>query len=166
MSALRILERESKPAARERLPHPGAAPESEAIDKLRSDLHRAFTRIEEMGAIREVLPRESAKTVAQAYAEAWSPRDGPDHQRSVLAVCATHEEIGRVTKAIREDRRLAGQLGHREMVTRHVPLNWTEAQRRDPRNYEAGVWCSSSIERSKALGRTRRRRSFARTASE
>ena len=38
-----------------------------------------------------------------------------------------------------EHRRGAGQLGHGTILTRHVALNWTEAQKRNVRNYDAGM---------------------------
>ena len=49
-----------------------------------------------MGAVREVAVGDRAEAVAQAYVESKS--------HDVLVVCATHEEIDRVTEAIRANR--------------------------------------------------------------
>jgi hypothetical protein len=53
-------------------------------------------------------------------------------------VCATHDEIDRVTEAIRSFRKRAGQLGTGVELTRDVPLSWTAAQKRDVRNLRLG----------------------------
>jgi hypothetical protein len=55
-----------------------------------------------------------------------------------LIVCATHDEIERVTDAIREGRRQAGELGDARLVTRDVALAWTTSQKSDWRNFRAG----------------------------
>jgi hypothetical protein len=46
-------------------------------------------------------------------------------------VCAAHEEINRVTEAIRQKRKAAKELGNVRQMTRDVPLNWTAAQKAD-----------------------------------
>jgi ATP-dependent exoDNAse (exonuclease V) alpha subunit len=43
-----------------------------------------------------------------------------------------------VTEAIREHRLGAGELGEGVTLSRHASLNWTEAQKGDSRNYQAG----------------------------
>ena len=48
-------------------------------------------------------------------------------------VCATHDEIERVTSAIRAERMQGGA-----QMTRDVALNWTVAQKSDPRNFSTG----------------------------
>jgi hypothetical protein len=73
--------------------------------------------------------------VAEAFAEAQTERSG---LASVLVVCPTHEEINRVTDAIRSDRKRRGQLGASVQTIRQVPLNWTAAQKSDARNFRAG----------------------------
>jgi len=50
-----------------------------------------------------------------------------------------HEEIGRVTRAIRDNLSVRGQLGQSVMMDRYVPLQWTEAQKRDLANHEGQV---------------------------
>ncbi len=53
-------------------------------------------------------------------------------------VAATHDEIKRVTYAIRQDRKRAGELTEGETFTQHAALNWTEAQKKQAKNYQAG----------------------------
>jgi hypothetical protein len=57
--------------------------------------------------------------------------------RSVLVVCATHDEIREVTAAIRDERQQAGELGQAVTVERYVPLHYTMAQKR-------ARWCQST----------------------
>ena len=59
--------------------------------------------------------------------------------RSVLVVCATHDEIAKVTEEVRESRKRAGELGQGLQLTRDVPLGWTAAQKSDWRNYRSGL---------------------------
>jgi hypothetical protein len=56
----------------------------------------------------------------------------------VLVVCATHDDIARVTAAIRAERQQAGELGEGVRVDRYVPLHYTLAQRTDPRQFHKG----------------------------
>jgi ATP-dependent exoDNAse (exonuclease V) alpha subunit len=76
-----------------------------------------------MGAVYEVKENSRAKAVAQAFLVFYKKKLNP------LVVCATHEEIGRVTTAIRKDRKTAGELGADHQLTRDVSLNWTTAQK-------------------------------------
>jgi len=70
--------------------------------------------------------------VARAYSTAL------ETQSSVLVVCATHDEIERVTSAIHADRMQAGRLAEGAQLTCDVPLNWTAAQKGDSRNFSTG----------------------------
>ena len=54
-------------------------------------------------------------------------------------VAPTHEEIRRLTEAIRSERQRAGELGAGEKLTRHVPLNWTQAQKQQTKHYQPGM---------------------------
>ena len=77
-----------------------------------------------------VLVRE---TRADIYREMTA---NPD--RRVLVVAATHQEIGQVTEAIRHDLKERGELATGTILERHVPLQWTDAQKRDLANYHEG----------------------------
>jgi hypothetical protein len=85
-----------------------------------------------MGAIKEVPWLDRTEAVAQAFAEV------EDKGRNALIVCATHEEIDRVTTTIRTNRKRRGQIGSSVEIGRDVSLNWTTAQKSDIRNYQPG----------------------------
>ena len=59
-------------------------------------------------------------------------------RQNALVVCATHEEIDRVTEAIRSARKKAGELGKSVQLTRDVSLNWTTAQKSEMQNFRPG----------------------------
>jgi ATP-dependent exoDNAse (exonuclease V) alpha subunit len=132
--ALRILEKESrlKSTALTQVQRQIQLDYRDAIQELRRDPERGFEKLDAMGAVREVTPADRAKEVAQEYSTAL------EKQSSVLVVCATHDEIERVTSAIRADRMRAGRLAEGSQSTRDVPLNWTAAQKGDPQNFSTG----------------------------
>jgi hypothetical protein len=74
---------------------------------------------------------DRAQEVADVYREMTA-----EPGRRVLVVAPTHEEIERVTKAIREDLKQRSVLGAGETLHRHIPLRWTEAQKKDISNYQ------------------------------
>ena len=60
--------------------------------------------------------------------------------KSALAVSPTWREIEEVTGEVRAQLRNAGLLGTTtSTVTAHEDLKWTRAQKRDLRNYKAGM---------------------------
>lgn len=133
--SLRILERESQMQSVsltgvQRQTH---AEYRDAIQTLRDSPEQGFEKLERLGAVREVPAIERAQAVADIYREMTV---NPD--RRVLVVAATHEEIGRVTAAIRHDLKEHGELATGTILERHVPLQWTEAQKRDLANYHEG----------------------------
>jgi ATP-dependent exoDNAse (exonuclease V) alpha subunit len=102
----------------------------DAIQELRHHPERGFAKLDAIGAVREVSFAKRAQAVADAFAE---------HQdRSTLVVCATHDEIDRVTEAIRENRKKAGELGQSTTLKRHVSFGWTTAQKSDYQNFRPG----------------------------
>ena len=132
--ALRILEKESrlKSMALNQVQRQTEVNYRDAIQELRRDPERGFEKLDAMGAVREVAPADRANEVAREYSTAL------EKQSSVLVVCATHDEIERVTWAIRANRMRAGGLAEGSQLTRDVPLNWTAAQKGDPRNFSTG----------------------------
>jgi hypothetical protein len=102
----------------------------DAIQELRSHPERGFTKLDAIGAVREVGFANRAQAVAEAFAEHRS--------RTTLVVCATHDEIDRVTEAIRGHRKKTGELGQCVTLKRHVSLGWTTAQKTDYRNFRPG----------------------------
>src|SRR3984957_17400109 len=71
-------------------------------EELRQNPERGFAKLDAMGAVHEVAFPGRAAAIADAYAGAAG---------QTLVVCATHDEIDRVTEAIREGRKASRQLG-------------------------------------------------------
>jgi len=130
--ALRVLERESrlKSAALTEVQRQKAPDYRDAMQELRRNPERGFEKLIALGAVREVAPADRARAVAKAYSEAGA--------QNALVVCATHEEIGRVTEAIRSERKRSGGLGAAVQTVRDVSLSWSTAQKRELRNFRPG----------------------------
>jgi hypothetical protein len=105
----------------------------DAIQTLRHSPEQGFEKLEKLGAVREVPYLERAQAVASAYRTLTS-----DANRSVLVVAGTHDEIGKITDAIREDMKQRGELDRGVVSERYVSLQWTEAQKKDLVNYKSG----------------------------
>ena len=129
--ALRILEKESrlKTVTLTQVQRQSRKDYRTAMEELRQNPERGFAKLDAMGAVREVAFSDRAAAIADAYADAAG---------QTLVVCATHDEIDRVTEAIRERRKASRQLGTGMPLTRHVSLNWTAAQKADLQNYRPG----------------------------
>jgi len=132
--ALRVLEQESplKSARLTSVERQKVNVYREAIQELRNDPASGFEKLESMGALREVGWAERAQAVAAAYTESKS------NGQKALVVCSTHDEIDRVTEAIRSDLKRTSNLGESVPFTRDVSLNWTTAQKSNMRNYGPG----------------------------
>ncbi len=132
--ALRILEAESrlKGTALMQVQRQTIADYREAIKELRRDPERGFEKLVEIGAVHEIAWADRAATVARTWAKSQA------QGRDTLVVCATHDEINRVTDAIRSLRKEAGDLVEGVQVARDVSLNWTTAQKSDMRNFQVG----------------------------
>jgi ATP-dependent exoDNAse (exonuclease V) alpha subunit len=129
--ALRILEKESrlKTVALTQVQRQTRKDYRDAMEELRRNPERGFTKLDAMGAVREVAFTARAPAIADAYGTAVG---------QTLVVCATHEDIDRVTEAIRERKKTRGELGEGRTIARHVSLNWTGAQKADLQNYRPG----------------------------
>jgi ATP-dependent exoDNAse (exonuclease V) alpha subunit len=110
-----------------------------AVEELRHDPARGFQQLEQMGAVREVDWQLRPQEVSQAYREALAVPNAKGQTREVLVVAPTHEEIRRLTEAIRGERQCAGELGPGETLTRYLPLNWTQAQKQETKRYQPGL---------------------------
>ncbi len=132
--ALRILEQESrmKSVSLTQVQRQKVKGYREAIEELRKNPDNGLEKLEAIGAIREVPWLQRAEHVAQVYREQQSRKE------SVLVVCPTHDEIGRVTDAIRSARKLTGELAQETQVEQHLSMNWTTAQKTDPGNFRPG----------------------------
>ena len=138
--ALRILEHDSRLKSTSLTQVQRQKPEEyrEAIEELRRHPGRGFDKLEAMGAIREAHCLKRADEVARAYADGARELNVKGEKRSVLVVAATHDELATVTDAIRAQRKAAGELAGSVSVDRHVPLNFTVAQKKDFGNFSAG----------------------------
>ncbi|MBN1567409.1 MAG: relaxase domain-containing protein [Acidobacteria bacterium] len=132
--ALRILEKESrlKTTALNQVKRQTVADYREAMQQLRNNPARGFEKLDEMGAVREISFMDRPQAIAKTYV---NPKIG---RQSSLVVCATHEEINRITEAIRSARKQAGELGECVHFSRDVSLNWTTAQKSEMQNYRPG----------------------------
>jgi len=140
VDALRILERESRLAQVsltqvQRQTSPGYRA---AIEAFRESPADGWSRLEQMGTIHEVAWTDRPHAVAKACREAQEVSQKPGESQSVLVVAATHEEVDRVTAAIRAHRLEAGELGTGARLEHDVPGSFTEAQTTDLRNFHAG----------------------------
>ena len=129
--ALRVLEKESRLRTVElnQVQRQITQDYREAVKELRLDPGRGFEMLDRIGAIREVPWLERAQEVAKALSEAEA------RARDSIVVCATHEEIDRVTHAIRMSQ---GKAGKGVQIGKDVSLNWTTAQKSDMANYRTG----------------------------
>lgn len=97
-------------------------------------LEEGWKRFENMGAVIEVDDAERAEQVAKDYVSEVS--DG----HSVLVVAPTHREKDAVTKHIRNHLNWTGRLGAEERsVYRLVDTRWSQAERKEPDRYQAGM---------------------------
>jgi hypothetical protein len=99
---------------------------------LRNNPAKGFEKLAEIGAICQMPFMDRPQAIAKAYA------DSRMNGQNSLVVCATHEEINRVTEAIRSARKQRGELGKCVQLARDVSLNWTTAQKSEMQNYHPG----------------------------
>lgn len=135
--ALRILEQESKlKGVSLRKVQRQAKPDyREAIELPRASPAKGFELLETSGRVKAITGRDRPQAVAEEYRRALSHPNAAGREPNVLVICSTHEAIHRVTEAIREQRKQTGELAQGATLYRHEPLSWTEAQKRDFRNY-------------------------------
>jgi ATP-dependent exoDNAse (exonuclease V) alpha subunit len=147
--ALRILEKESrlKSVALTQVQRQSNRDYRDALEELRRHSERGFQKLDKIGAVCEVPFTERSQAIASAYAARG--------RSSALVVCATHDEIDRVSHAIREGRKKAGELKDGDLLTRHVSLGWSAAQKADFQNYRPGLILAFHA-RCKASQRTKR----------
>jgi conjugative relaxase-like TrwC/TraI family protein len=134
--ALRILEKHaSLPAAelKEIWRQKADAHKAVVADLQSGNLENAFKRLDKLGMLQEI----DADKRHEALASDCSAAVKAD--KSALVISPTHAEGERVTREIRTKLKAAKKLSadERELV-QLKNLQWTEAQRADARNYQAG----------------------------
>ena len=98
------------------------------------DLEHAFKRLNKLGMLRELAPEDRHEALATDYVTAVN------EGKSALVVSPTHAEGERVTNRIRECLKQAGKLrGAEHEFLQLKNMQWTEAQRGDALNYQAGM---------------------------
>jgi hypothetical protein len=102
--ALRVLERESnlKSVSLLQVQRQTNRQYKAAVEALRKHPAEGFSKLQAMGAIREVDWHLRAQEVSKAYREAAVVPNVKGEARSVLVVAATHDEIKSATHAIRQ----------------------------------------------------------------
>jgi conjugative relaxase-like TrwC/TraI family protein len=97
----------------------------------------AFDQLERIGAITEVFAdghHQLHEVAAKSYLKALS------ENKSVLLVAPTWNEIEAVTEKVRAELKLAGRLsGEDKEFQVFDSLSWTEAQKKDARQYRPGM---------------------------
>ena len=134
--ALRILEQHSSFQSGQltRIRRQRRAAYRRAVE-LAAQKHTAesFAQLERMDAVRERSGDELHSAAAQAYLKASK------QNKSVLLVAPTWNEIEAVTEKVRAAMKTSGRLAGEEKDFRVFDsLSWTEAQKRDARQYRTG----------------------------
>jgi conjugative relaxase-like TrwC/TraI family protein len=134
--ALRLLEKHaSLPAAelKEIWRQKADAHKAVVADLQGGNLEGAFKRLDKLGMLREMDADKRHEALATDYVAAVKAG------KSALVISPTHAEGERVTREIRAKLKAAQKLGtdEREFI-QFKNLQWTQAQRADARNYQAG----------------------------
>ena len=134
--ALRLLEKHaSLPAAelKEIWRQKADAHKAVVADLQGGNLEGAFKRLDKLGMLREMDADKRHEALATDYVAAVKAG------KSALVISPTHAEGERVTREIRAKLKAARKLGtdEREFI-QFKNLQWTQAQRADARNYQAG----------------------------
>jgi conjugative relaxase-like TrwC/TraI family protein len=135
--ALRLLEQHANLQAAEltEIRRQKADAHKAVVADLRAgDLEHAFMKLDRLGMLREMDAEDRHEAVAADYVAAMNAGT------SALVISPTHAEGERVTREIRAKLKTAKKLGadEREFV-QLKNLQWTQAQRADARNYQAGL---------------------------
>jgi conjugative relaxase-like TrwC/TraI family protein len=94
----------------------------------------AFAQLERMGAVTELVGDKMHSEAARSYLKALA------EAKSVLLVAPTWNEIEAVTQKVRAELKMSGRLaGEEKEFEVFDSLSWTEAQKRDARQYRPGM---------------------------
>jgi len=96
--------------------------------------NEAFAQLERMGAVTELPGNQLHDSAAQSYVKTLM------QNQSVLLVAPTWNEIETVTEKVRAALKTSGRLaGEEKEFQVFDSLSWTEAQKRDTRQYRPGM---------------------------
>lgn len=97
------------------------------------DVASAFEKLEDMGAIKEIDPKQPYEELVNDYL------DTIKNKKSALVISPTRQQSDDVTEALRTKMKSSGMLGKKELkISRLRNLNLTEAQKADWRNLQEG----------------------------
>jgi hypothetical protein len=97
-------------------------------------VRKGFNQLDKMGAIIEASGEERHKMLVADYLKAAG------EGKSALIIAPTHKEGDRLTGELREALKERGQIGTVEhAVKSRRATQWTDAEKRDARNYEPGM---------------------------
>ncbi|AHF92702.1 conjugal transfer protein [Opitutaceae bacterium TAV5] len=96
------------------------------------DVADSFDRLNRLGCVYESAADDRHAALAEEFCAALERGERP------LAVAQTWVEVHRANEAIRNQLIATGHLSPGRSITSFQPLNWDEAQKRDPRFYQAG----------------------------
>jgi hypothetical protein len=106
----------------------------------RTRLEDGIGILDNMGAIVEAQGDERYRQIASDYAAATMEKKADGTRKSALVVSPTHAQGARVTNEIRATLKQKGRLDQSDrQFTALRPLNLTEAQRGDAREYQPGT---------------------------
>ncbi len=146
--ALRAIERHSHPRVavlrtiRRQNPELARSPEERQFirqyraavkEAAAGDVARSFDLLETLGCVRELPDNQRRAAVAVEYLCTLDRGDRP------LVVAQTWSEVHAVNEAIRSALAVTGKLKGGAILKTYQPADRTEAQKRDPRFYEAGA---------------------------
>jgi conjugative relaxase-like TrwC/TraI family protein len=106
----------------------------------KSQLEAGIGILDNMGAIVATSGDDRYRQIAADYASVTKERKADGTIKSVLVVSPTHAQAGQVTNEIRAALKREGRIGETDReFTALRPLNLTEAQRGDVREYQPGL---------------------------
>lgn len=107
----------------------------EAVKSLsRGDAATGLAKLDELGWVKLMPVWEPYAPLARDYAKKL--RLGPEAEKRVLIVCPSHAEGGKITAQVRKELKGQGLLAAQDrVVTRLVPMQWTQAERGDASRY-------------------------------
>lgn len=104
-----------------------------AIDLAFGRIAEAFNSLDKLGAIIEVKNYDMYKKLAEEYIRYY------EKDKSVIVVNTTHKENLLASESIREKLKEKELIRDERKMTVNIPLNWTNAQKTEYKNYKSGM---------------------------
>ncbi|HTU92792.1 MAG TPA: MobF family relaxase, partial [Gemmataceae bacterium] len=107
-----------------------------ALSEGRTD--EAFKELDKLGWVKQFATGDRYRQLAGAYLAAVSEKHRGGKAKSALVVSPTWAEAEKITQAIRDGLKEKKKLREERVVKAWAPTHLTEAERRDPTQYEPG----------------------------